>query len=136
MTQDAARRIAELCEQIRYHDRKYYVEASPEISDLEYDRLMTELKKLEAKHPELVTADSPTQRVGDQPIEGLQQVEHRLPMLSIDNSYSLEELRQYAQQHKSVVLQANGETPFGEVIHAVEVCRSVGAKVFLGALGK
>ncbi len=98
MSADAAAEIAKLRELIRYHDRKYYVEAAPEISDLEYDRLMERLKKLEAKHPELVTPDSPTQRVGDQPVEGLEQVEHRVPMLSIDNTYSLEELRKYEER--------------------------------------
>jgi DNA ligase (NAD+) len=94
----AAKHIAELREQIRYHDRKYYVEASPEISDLEYDRLVGELQKFEAEHPDLVTPDSPTQRVGDQPVEHLDQAAHRLPMLSIDNSYSVDELRQYAER--------------------------------------
>ena len=71
MAKNPAKEIAELREEIRHHDRKYYVEAAPEISDLEYDRLVERLKKLEAAHPELVTPDSPTQRVGDQPVEGL-----------------------------------------------------------------
>jgi DNA ligase (NAD+) len=93
-----ADQIERLREQIRYHDRKYYVEAKPEISDLEYDRLLNELKQLEAKHPELVTPDSPTQRVGDAPVEYLEQVEHRVPMLSIDNTYSVEELRKYGER--------------------------------------
>ncbi len=95
---DAATEIARLRELIRYHDRKYYVEAAPEISDLEYDRLVERLKELEAAHPELVTPDSPTQRIGDQPVEGLQQVRHRVPMLSIDNTYSLDELRAYGHR--------------------------------------
>ena len=85
--------IARLREEIRRHDTKYYVEAAPEISDREYDRLIERLKKLEADHPELVTPDSPTQRIGDQPVEGLRQVAHRVPMLSIDNTYSVEELK-------------------------------------------
>lgn len=93
--EDPAAEIARLREEIGHHDRRYYVEAAPEISDLEYDRLLDRLKRLEALHPELVTPDSPTQRVGDRPVEGLHEVEHRLPMLSIDNTYSLEELRQY-----------------------------------------
>jgi len=95
MAADPRQEIAKLCEQIRYHDRKYYVEAAPEISDLEYDRLLSSLKKLEAEHPDLVTPDSPTQRIGDQPVEHLPQVEHRVPMLSIDNTYSIEELREF-----------------------------------------
>jgi len=98
MSSDPASEIARLRDEIRYHDRKYYVEAAPEISDLEYDRLMDRLESLEAKHPELVTPDSPTQRVGDQPVEGLEQVEHRVPMLSIDNTYSLEDLSKYGQR--------------------------------------
>lgn len=92
---DPAREIEKLREEIRYHDRKYYVEASPEISDRDYDRLMDRLKQLEAKHPELITPDSPTQRIGDQPVAELPQIEHRVPMLSIDNTYSIEELREY-----------------------------------------
>ncbi|MFH1268784.1 MAG: NAD-dependent DNA ligase LigA [Planctomycetota bacterium] len=98
MPSDPAKEIARLREEIRRHDRKYYVEAAPAISDREYDRLVESLKKLEAGHPELVTADSPTQRVGDQPVEGLQQVEHRVPMLSIDNTYSIEDLKKYAER--------------------------------------
>lgn len=98
MPSDPAAEIARLCDQIRYHDRKYYVEAAPELSDLEYDRLLDRLKRLEANHPELVTPDSPTQRIGDQPVEGLDQVEHRVAMLSIDNTYSLEELGKYGQR--------------------------------------
>ena len=98
MSTDPAVEVAELREQIRYHDRKYYVEAAPEISDLQYDRLINRLKELEAAHPELLTPDSPTQRVGDQPVDGLVQVEHRVPMLSIDNTYSIEELRAYGER--------------------------------------
>ncbi|HIQ22765.1 MAG TPA: NAD-dependent DNA ligase LigA, partial [Planctomycetes bacterium] len=95
MARDVAAEIERLREWIRYHDRKYYVEAAPEISDLEYDRLMERLKGLEAAHPELITPDSPTQRVGEEPVEGLREVRHRVPMLSIDNTYSIEELRRY-----------------------------------------
>ena len=84
---DAAKEIEKLREEIRDHDRKYYVEAAPEISDQEYDRLMNRLKELEAAHPKLVTPDSPTQRVGGEPIEGFRTVEHSTPMLSIDNTY-------------------------------------------------
>ena len=96
MAQDAASEIAKLREEIRHHDRKYYVEAAPEISDREYDRLVERLKELEAAHPELVTPDSPTQRVGDAPVDHLAPVTHRAPMLSIDNTYSLDEHRKYA----------------------------------------
>jgi DNA ligase (NAD+) len=98
MGKDPAKEIAELRELIRYHDRKYYVEASPEITDLEYDKLMERLKRLEAEHPEFITPDSPTQRVGELPVESLPQVEHRVPMLSIDNTYDLTELRAYGNR--------------------------------------
>ncbi len=97
MTTSPERRAAELRERIRYHDRKYYVEASPEISDREYDRLIDELKQIEQEHPELIASDSPTQRVGDQPVDSLPQVRHRVPMLSIDNTYSIEDLRKYCE---------------------------------------
>lgn len=95
--------IEQLREQIRYHDRKYYVEAAPEITDLEYDRLMQRLRRLEEEHPELITPDSPTQRVGEQPVEGLQQVRHRVPMLSIENTYSREELEAFVRRTEKLL---------------------------------
>ncbi|NBB94259.1 MAG: NAD-dependent DNA ligase LigA [Planctomycetes bacterium] len=91
MTQ-AAQQIEDLREEIRRHDRLYYVEARPEISDREYDRLMQQLEDLEAEHPELVTDDSPTQRVAGEPIEGFRTVRHAVAMLSVDNTYSREDL--------------------------------------------
>src|SRR6059058_5939965 len=109
-----AQRAAELRRQIDHHNFKYYVEASPEISDREFDRLLEELKKLEAAHPELVTPDSPTQRVGGQPIAGFKQVKHRVPMLSIDNTYNAEELRDY---DKSIRKMLGGE----DVCYIVEL---------------
>jgi len=90
-----AEKIEQLRREIRRHDVLYYVEAAPEISDRQYDRLMARLKRLEAKHPELVTPDSPTQRVGGEPIEGFTSVTHSLPMLSIDNTYNADELREF-----------------------------------------
>ncbi|MCA9184842.1 MAG: NAD-dependent DNA ligase LigA, partial [Planctomycetales bacterium] len=95
--------IEQLREQIRYHDRKYYVEARPEISDLQYDRLMQHLLRLEEQHPEWVTPDSPTQRVGESPVSHLQQISHRLPMMSIDNTYSADEVREYAARARKLV---------------------------------
>ena len=89
---DAARRIDKLREEIRHHEHLYYVLDKPEISDAEYDALVNELKKLEAAHPELVTPDSPTQRVGGKPAEGFRKAQHSRPMLSLDNAYSEEEL--------------------------------------------
>jgi DNA ligase (NAD+) len=88
-------RAAELRQQIDRHNYLYYVEAKPEISDREFDRLLAELVEIEKDHPELVTPDSPTQRVGGQPIEGFHTVRHRQPMLSIDNTYSADELREF-----------------------------------------
>src|SRR5262245_22797623 len=91
----AAKRAEELRRLIDYHNYKYYVEASPEISDREFDKLLEELKQLEAAHPELLTPDSPTQRVGGQPIDGFTTVRHRVPMRSIDNTYNPTELREF-----------------------------------------
>lgn len=88
----AARRVDELRKLVRHHDRQYYVLADPEITDYEYDQLFAELKELEDRFPELQSPTSPTQRVGGEPLSGLQQVEHALPMLSLDNSYSRDEL--------------------------------------------
>ncbi|MCK5376055.1 MAG: NAD-dependent DNA ligase LigA [Acidobacteria bacterium] len=87
------RRVDELRRLIRHHDRRYYVLADPEISDFEYDQLFAELSKFETRFPDLASASSPTRRVGGEPLEGLEQVEHAVPMLSLDNSYSKEELR-------------------------------------------
>jgi DNA ligase (NAD+) len=95
---DVRAEIERLRQQIRHHDRLYYVEARPEISDLEYDRLLARLERLERQHPELVTDDSPTQRVGDAPVPHLEQVRHRVPMLSIENTYSREELVAYFER--------------------------------------
>jgi DNA ligase (NAD+) len=87
-----ARRAAELRAELRHHEHLYYVLDQPEITDAAYDALMNELKRIEAAHPELVTPDSPTQRVGGKPAEGFRKVAHSRPMLSLDNAYSEEEL--------------------------------------------
>jgi DNA ligase (NAD+) len=89
----ARERIEELRAEIRRHNRLYYVEDSPELSDAEYDSLYRELENLEAEHPDLVTEDSPTQRVGAEPLEEFEQVRHAVPMLSLANARKLEELR-------------------------------------------
>jgi DNA ligase (NAD+) len=99
----AAKRAEELRRLLNHHNYKYYVEAKPEISDREFDRLLDELKQLEAKHPELLTPDSPTQRVGGQPIDGFQTVRHREPMLSIDNTYSAGELRDFDKRVRKLL---------------------------------
>lgn len=92
---DARRRIDSLRAVIERHNRLYYVEARPEISDREYDRLYDELKQLEERHPGLVTPDSPTQRVGGQPLKEFSGVRHLRPMMSLDNTYSFDELREF-----------------------------------------
>jgi DNA ligase (NAD+) len=101
--QSPAARIAELREQLNHHNFLYYVEASPEISDQEYDRLMKELEHLEAQHPNLASPDSPTQRVGGQPIGSFQTVTHRVPMLSIGNTYNAGELREFDARIRKLV---------------------------------
>jgi DNA ligase (NAD+) len=88
-------RAAELRETIDRHNVLYYVDARPEISDRDFDKLLSELQKLERDHPELKTPDSPTERVGGQPIAGFQQVTHRVPMMSIDNSYDAADLKKF-----------------------------------------
>src|SRR5690242_4633245 len=104
----AAKRIAELREQIRFHDRKYYEESRPVISDRDYDRLMQELIDLEKAHPALVTPDSPTQRVGGDVQTELKPVRHAVPMMSIDNTYNEDEVRAFDERVKKTL---DGEQP-------------------------
>src|SRR5262249_13788622 len=87
--------VAGLRAEINRHNRLYYVEAAPEISDRQYDRLMERLQALEAEHPELITPDSPTQRVGGEPLAEFRTVTHSVPMLSIENTYNYGELREW-----------------------------------------
>ena len=95
---EAARRVDELRELVRRHDHRYYVLADPEISDYEYDQLFSELKELEGEFPDLQNPASPTQRVAGEPLPGLDQVEHAVPMLSLDNSYSRDELESWYER--------------------------------------
>ncbi|MFN2514731.1 MAG: NAD-dependent DNA ligase LigA [Pyrinomonadaceae bacterium] len=92
--------VEKLREEIRRHEELYYVLDNPEISDAEYDLLLENLQKLEQRHPDQITPDSPTQRVGGRPVEGFSQVVHRRPMLSLDNSYNIDELRAFDQRCK------------------------------------
>src|ERR1700751_2568189 len=92
---EAARRIEQLREEIRRHDRLYYEEVAPIISDRKYDRLYRELVDLETQFPDLVTPDSPTQHVGGKPLEAFAQITHRVPMLSLDNTYSEKEIANF-----------------------------------------
>jgi DNA ligase (NAD+) len=95
---DAATRIEELRRQIRHHEERYYVESAPEISDAEFDALVRELQSLERDHPDLVTIDSPTQRVGGRTAEGFASVRHAEPMLSLDNAYNVDELTAFDER--------------------------------------
>jgi len=93
--EDIRERIEALRERIRYHGRRYYIEDAPEISDSEYDALYKELESLEADHPELVTPDSPTRKVGGEPLEGFEEVRHAVPMLSLSNARKSGDLREW-----------------------------------------
>jgi DNA ligase (NAD+) len=96
--QSVSQQIEKLREEIRRHEELYYVLDNPQISDSEYDALLEQLQKLEQDHPDQITPDSPTQRVGGRPAEGFAEVVHRRPMLSLDNSYNIDELRAFDQR--------------------------------------
>src|ERR1700691_1073551 len=98
LNKDSDKKIEALREKIRHHEYLYYVLDQPEISDAEFDKLMQQLKDLEAEHPKLIAADSPTQRVGGKPREGFVKVPHSSPMLSLDNTYNEEELRAWERR--------------------------------------
>ena len=98
MAKAKARQIEELRNEIRRHDELYYVNDAPEISDREYDLLLEKLQQLETANPELITPDSPTQRVGGRPAEGFPEVVHTRPMMSLDNSYNIDELRAFDER--------------------------------------
>lgn len=91
-------RLQELRDAIRHHEECYYIRSAPEISDEQFDALLHELERLEAEHPDLVTVDSPTQRVAGRPVEGFPTVQHLMPMLSLDNAYNEEELRAFDER--------------------------------------
>ena len=97
-SKDVEKKIESLREKIRHHEYQYFVLDNPEISDLDFDKLTKQLKDLEAEHPELITPDSPTQRVGGKPREGFVKVPHSSPMLSLDNTYNEEELRDWERR--------------------------------------
>src|SRR5437868_11751132 len=99
----AKARHAELADEIRRHDHAYYVLAQPSISDRDYDRLYHELLDLEKKFPELATADSPSQRVGGTPLKEFKPVKHLVPMLSLDNTYSQQELRDFVARVQRIL---------------------------------
>lgn len=108
---EAKKEIEKLRKEINHHNYKYYVENSPVISDFEFDQLLKKLESLEEQFPELITPDSPTQRVGGEPLEGFITVEHKVAMLSLDNTYTYDELREFDERVKKNV---------GEVEYVVE----------------
>jgi DNA ligase (NAD+) len=97
-SKDAVKKIEALRDQIRHHEYRYFVVDDPQISDFDFDQLVQQLNQLEAEHPELITPDSPTQRVGGKPREGVVKVAHSSPMLSLDNTYNEEELRDWERR--------------------------------------
>jgi len=103
MSDSAEARIARLRDQISEHNHRYYVLDDPIVSDAEYDRLLRELESLEADHPALITRDSPTQRVGASPAEGFRTVQHRVPMLSLGNAFSTQEVEEFDRRVRSVL---------------------------------
>jgi DNA ligase (NAD+) len=106
---EAAERVAQLRGEIEEHNRRYYQEAAPTITDREYDKLYRELGDLEKRFPKLAATDSPTKRVGDQPLKGFAQITHRVPMLSLDNTYSEEEVTDF--YHRLERLLPNKKIP-------------------------
>ena len=114
---DLKEKIESLRDEIRYHNYRYHTLDDIEIPDAEYDRLVRELQELEARHPELITRDSPTQRVGAEPSGALKTVRHRLPMLSLDNVFSVDELREF---HRRVAAKLELENTASELEYAAE----------------
>ena len=123
---DPLERIEQLRREIRRHEDLYYRRSAPEISDEAFDRLLHELERLETENPDLVTPDSPTQRVGGTIIAGFATVEHLVPMLSLDNAYNEEELRAFDERVRrglgtpveQPVEQPHALRPPAERIHA------------------
>ena len=131
MNKNVIEKIEDLRARIRYHDGKYYVENMPEIADYDYDQLMKELARLESSYPQFIASDSPTQRVGGEPVSEFIPLEHRIPMLSIENTYSEEELREFdkrirrmlksdRQDDLSASAQADSVGPVDEIEYVVE----------------
>ena len=109
--EQARQRVEELREQVEYHARRYYVLDDPEIGDDEYDALFRELQRLEEEHPELASPDSPTKRVGSEPVSELRKVRHELPMLSLANVRSGEELLAWVQRMRTHLAREGIERP-------------------------
>lgn len=105
-------RIQQLRDQIRHHEERYYIHNAPEISDEEFDRLLHELEAMEAQYPDLVTSDSPTQRVAGRPVEGFHTVEHMAQMLSLDNAYDEDDLRAFDERVRKAAGLGNGPVAY------------------------
>src|SRR5438045_3248453 len=108
MVRDVLQQIEHLRDELRRHEHLYYVQDKPEITDAEYDAMMRQLQALEAEEPDLVTPDSPTQRVGGKPREGFVKVAHSSPMLSLDNALNESELRDFDRRVRELL----GDAPF------------------------
>jgi DNA ligase (NAD+) len=131
---EARKHIAELRDQIRHHDHLYFVEARSEISDREYDRLFAELKGLEGQFPDLVTPDSPTQRAGGEPLKEFKSVRHTIPMMSLDKTYSIEELREFDSRVRKLLPNEKVEYVLEPKIDGVSISvRYEDGKLALGA---
>src|SRR5688500_13613672 len=126
-----AERIDDLRRRIRYHEERYYILAQPEIADAEFDALVHELEALEAAHPDLVTADSPTQRVGGRVAAGFATVEHVEPMLSLDNAYSEEELRAFDERVRRGLAAAGQPDAAATVVDYVAELKIDGVSIAL-----
>ena len=120
-----SQQLEQLRDRIRRHEERYYVLDDPEISDSEFDTLLRELQALEADHPELVTPDSPTQRVAGRPVDGFETVEHSTPMLSLDNAYSKDEIQAFDER----VRRGGGIDDLGEPIRYVAELKIDGLSV-------
>ena len=103
------KRHLELVQKIKYHDHLYYMDSKPEITDYEYDMLFSELKKIELENPDLISPDSPTQRVSDAPAEGFKKAPHSIPMLSLQNTYNTEEILDFDKRTKKSLAIDEGE---------------------------
>ena len=104
MSKEIETKLNHLRQLLHSHGIKYYVEDNPQIPDSEYDRLMRELLELESQHPELVSLDSPTQRVGGKPLDGFESVQHEIPMLSLDNAFDDQELDAFQKRMQDLSL--------------------------------
>jgi DNA ligase (NAD+) len=100
---EAKKRIQNLREDVIFHEKKYYVDNDPQISDYEFDMLLKKLLNLERQFPELIIPESPTQRVGEQPLDGFVSMKHRTPMLSLDNCYTMEELQEFEERIRKII---------------------------------